>query len=122
MPLLEAAGIEKRYPGVQALAGVDLAVDSGEIHALLGENGAGKSTLMKVVAGAVTPDAGQMTVGSSPVPLGSLEAARASGVALVYQDLIFGFTILGRNRTDGTLVRIIICQKAGGSNGKNGHK
>jgi ABC-type sugar transport system ATPase subunit len=72
---------------VRALQGVDLGVERGEVHALLGENGAGKSTLMKVVAGAVTPDAGQMTVGGSPVPLGSLEAARASGVALVYQDL-----------------------------------
>jgi ABC-type sugar transport system ATPase subunit len=55
--------------------------------ALLGENGAGKSTLMKVVAGSVTPDAGHMTVDGDPVPLGSLEAAKASGVALVYQDL-----------------------------------
>jgi ABC-type sugar transport system ATPase subunit len=85
--MLELEGARKAYPGVRALQGVDLGVERGEVHALLGENGAGKSTLMKVVAGAVTPDAGQMTVGSSPVPLGSLEAARASGVALVYQDL-----------------------------------
>jgi ABC-type sugar transport system ATPase subunit len=85
--MLELEGAGKTYPGVRALQGVDLGVERGEVHALLGENGAGKSTLMKVVAGAVTPDAGQMTVGGSPVPLGSLEAARASGVALVYQDL-----------------------------------
>jgi ABC-type sugar transport system ATPase subunit len=85
--MLELEGARKTYPGVRALQGVDLGVERGEVHALLGENGAGKSTLMKVVAGAVTPDAGQMTVGASPVPLGSLEAARASGVALVYQDL-----------------------------------
>jgi ABC-type sugar transport system ATPase subunit len=85
--LLELQGARKSYPGVRALQGVDLGVERGEVHALLGENGAGKSTLMKVVAGAVTPDAGQMTVGGSPVALGSLEAARASGVALVYQDL-----------------------------------
>jgi ABC-type sugar transport system ATPase subunit len=85
--MLELEGARKTYPGVRALQGVDLGVERGEVHALLGENGAGKSTLMKVVAGAVTPDAGQMTVGGSPVPLGSLEAARASGVALVYQDL-----------------------------------
>ena len=85
--MLELQGARKAYPGVRALQGVDLGVERGEVHALLGENGAGKSTLMKVVAGAVTPDAGQMTVGGSPVALGSLEAARASGVALVYQDL-----------------------------------
>ena len=87
MALLELQGARKAYPGVRALQGVDLGVERGEVHALLGENGAGKSTLMKVVAGSVTPDAGQMTVGGEPVPLGSLEAAKASGVALVYQDL-----------------------------------
>jgi ribose transport system ATP-binding protein len=85
--LLELEGARKAYPGVRALQGVDLRVERGEVHALLGENGAGKSTLMKVVAGSVTPDAGQMTVAGHPVPLGSLEAAKASGVALVYQDL-----------------------------------
>ena len=87
MALLELEGAGKTYPGVRALQGVDLRVERGEVHALLGENGAGKSTLMKVVAGAVTPDAGRMTVDGDPVPLGSLEAARTSGVALVYQDL-----------------------------------
>jgi ribose transport system ATP-binding protein len=85
--LLELQGARKAYPGVRALQGVDLGVERGEVHALLGENGAGKSTLMKVVAGSVTPDAGRMTVDGNPVPLGSLAAAKASGVALVYQDL-----------------------------------
>jgi ribose transport system ATP-binding protein len=85
--LLELQGARKAYPGVRALQGVDLRVERGEVHALLGENGAGKSTLMKVVAGSVTPDAGRMTVDGNPVPLGSLAAAKASGVALVYQDL-----------------------------------
>ena len=87
MALLELQGARKAYPGVRALQGVDLGVERGEVHALLGENGAGKSTLMKVVAGSVTPDAGRMTVDGNPVPLGSLAAAKASGVALVYQDL-----------------------------------
>ena len=77
MALLELQGARKAYPGVRALQGVDLGVERGEVHALLGENGAGKSTLMKVVAGSVTPDAGHMTVDGRPVPLGSLEAAKA---------------------------------------------
>jgi ribose transport system ATP-binding protein len=87
VPLLEAEGIEKRYPGVQALAGVDLAVDSGEIHALLGENGAGKSTLMKVIAGSVVPDAGELRLNGEPVAFGSSEEARENGVGIVYQEL-----------------------------------
>jgi ABC-type sugar transport system ATPase subunit len=85
--LLELEGARKTYPGVRALQDVDLQVERGEVHALLGENGAGKSTLMKLVAGAVTPDTGRMTLDGAPVPLGSLAAAQASGVALVYQDL-----------------------------------
>jgi ABC-type sugar transport system ATPase subunit len=87
LALLEIEGVHKRYPGVQALAGVDLSVDAGEVHALLGENGAGKSTLMKVIAGSVEPDAGRMTLDGSEVAFGSPETARASGVAIVYQEL-----------------------------------
>jgi len=87
LALLEIEGVHKRYPGVQALAGVDLSVDAGEVHALLGENGAGKSTLMKVIAGSVEPDAGRMTLEANEVAFGSPEAARAAGVAIVYQEL-----------------------------------
>lgn len=87
MPLLELTGVDKSYVGVHALAGVDLAVERGEVHAVLGENGAGKSTLMKVIAGSVRPDEGRMLVGGEPVPFGSLEVARAAGVAMVYQEL-----------------------------------
>lgn len=87
MALLEATGIVKTYPGVQALAGVDLQVDPGEVHALLGENGAGKSTLMKVVAGSVVPDAGELAVDGRPVPYGYPEASRSRGIGIVYQEL-----------------------------------
>ena len=72
---------------MQALAGVDFEVDAGEVHALLGENGAGKSTLMKVMAGSVTPDIGQMTVAGTDVPFGSPEQARGRGIGIVYQEL-----------------------------------
>jgi ribose transport system ATP-binding protein len=87
VPLLEVRGVHKAYPGVQALAGVDLSVDAGETHALLGENGAGKSTLMKAIAGAVTPDAGTLRVDGSDVAFGSPQTSRANGIGIVYQDL-----------------------------------
>ena len=56
--LLKATGIEKRYGGVRALKHVSFDLRAGEVHALMGENGAGKSTLIKVLTGAVQPDAG----------------------------------------------------------------
>lgn len=87
MALLELCGINKNYPGVRALAGVDFAVGAGEVHALLGENGAGKSTLMKVVAGTVRPDEGSLLIDGFPVPPGSPELARRSGVGVVHQEL-----------------------------------
>jgi ribose transport system ATP-binding protein len=87
MTLLELADVSKSYPGTRALAGVDLAVESGEVHAVLGQNGAGKSTLMKVIAGSVTPDSGGMAVAGRPVAFGSPAAAQAAGIAMVYQEL-----------------------------------
>lgn len=85
--LLSAKGIEKTYPGTRALVDVDLSVQGGEVHALLGENGAGKSTLMKVIAGSVAPDSGQVELAGDSVTLGSAEAARSSGIGIVYQEL-----------------------------------
>lgn len=86
-PLLRVEGIEKAYPGVQALAGVDLSIDPGEVHALLGENGAGKSTLMKVISGSVTPDAGRMELDGEAVDFETAEDARRHGIGIVHQEL-----------------------------------
>ena len=66
--LLEAQAITKAFAGVQALRRVSFDLRPGEVHALVGENGAGKSTLIKIMTGAVQPDAGTLTVNGRPVP------------------------------------------------------
>jgi len=82
---LELTGISKQYPAVRANDGVNLRVKAGEIHAVLGENGAGKSTLMKIIYGAVQPDAGQVIWNGQPVAVKSPAEARALGISMVYQ-------------------------------------
>ncbi|MBV8031819.1 MAG: ABC transporter ATP-binding protein [Betaproteobacteria bacterium] len=84
-PILALRGIRKAYPSVLALDGVDLAVQPGEIHAVLGENGAGKSTLMKIIYGAVRPDAGTMEWRGRVVRVHSPGEARELGIAMVFQ-------------------------------------
>ena len=84
---LEMTGISKRFPGVQALAGVDLRVSAGEIHAVVGENGAGKSTLMKILAGAYEADAGSILMDGRPVSFSSPHESQALGVGMVFQEL-----------------------------------
>jgi simple sugar transport system ATP-binding protein len=82
---LELSGITKQYPGVRANDDVALRVAPGQIHALLGENGAGKSTLMKIVYGAVQPDAGEIRWNGKPVVIDSPQDARGLGIAMVFQ-------------------------------------
>jgi ABC-type uncharacterized transport system ATPase subunit len=85
VPRLALQGITKRYPGVVANDSVDLEVAPGEIHAVLGENGAGKSTLMKIIYGAVHPDAGTLSWNGKALSVRSPQAARALGIAMVFQ-------------------------------------
>jgi ABC-type sugar transport system ATPase subunit len=86
LPLLSMRGICKSFPGVQALADVDLDLYPGEVLALLGENGAGKSTLIKVLAGAHCPDAGTIALDGHPVSLPDPLAARRAGIGVIYQE------------------------------------
>jgi simple sugar transport system ATP-binding protein len=80
-------GIDKAFPGVQALAGVDFTLDAGEIHAIVGENGAGKSTLIKVLTGAEHLDAGRITLGGQDIVVRSTDHAQSLGIATVYQEI-----------------------------------
>jgi simple sugar transport system ATP-binding protein len=86
-PILEARGLVKHYGHVQALRGADFTVHSGEVVALIGDNGAGKSTLVKCLAGAATPDAGEILFGGQAVRLGSPSDSQQLGIETVYQDL-----------------------------------
>ena len=80
-------GVSKAFPGVHALDHVDFSVESGEVHALMGENGAGKSTLIKIMTGALRGDAGEIRLDGRPVELNSPGEARALGVGAVYQEV-----------------------------------
>jgi ribose transport system ATP-binding protein len=86
MLIWEASGISKAFPGVQALDHVSIALQAGEVHALVGENGSGKSTLAKCFAGAHMPDAGQLAHNGHPVVFRHPLEARAEGVATIYQE------------------------------------
>ena len=84
---LRMTGISKSFPGIRALSDVDLDVDAGEVHAIVGENGAGKSTLMKVLAGVHQPDAGTIELAGEKVQLANPIEARRRGIGMVYQEL-----------------------------------
>ena len=82
---VELRGITKRFPGVVAAEGVDVTVESGEVHALLGENGAGKSTLMNILFGLYRPDEGEVLLDDQPLVARSPADAIAAGIGMVHQ-------------------------------------
>ena len=86
-PLLELRGIQKHFGASRALAGVDLSLNKGEIHALCGENGAGKSTLMKILAGIHKPDAGSVVLDGTTVAIDGPAHAMRLGIGLVHQEI-----------------------------------
>jgi ABC-type sugar transport system ATPase subunit len=81
--------ISKAFGGVRALEGVNLAASAHAVHAVVGENGAGKSTLMKIISGALRPDAGEILLDGEPVSISSPHEASALGVQIVYQEPSF---------------------------------
>jgi len=85
VPAVELRGIVKRFPGVVANNGVDFALATGEVHALLGENGAGKSTLMNILDGLYQPDAGEILLDGRSVAFRSPRDAIAAGLGMVHQ-------------------------------------
>ncbi|MDR3210398.1 MAG: sugar ABC transporter ATP-binding protein [Planctomycetota bacterium] len=84
--LLSVSGIDKIFPGVKALDGVDFDLRAGEVHALLGENGAGKSTLVKILTGIHGKDKGSIKVLGEEVAFANSAAAREKGIAAIYQE------------------------------------
>ena len=87
MALLELTDVSKSFGGVQALRGVDFALDAGQIHGLAGENGAGKSTMMKIIAGVHSADSGTMRVDGKTVHFRSSRDALSAGIGMVHQEL-----------------------------------
>ena len=85
-PLLQMRGVDKSFPGVRALKGVDLDLASGDVLALLGENGAGKSTLIKVLGGAHQPDSGTIEIDGRAVQIASPQDSQRAGIGIIYQD------------------------------------
>lgn len=84
--LLQLENICKRYPGVQALKSINLQVERGEIHALLGENGAGKSTLMKILGGVEHQDEGRILIDGQARHFATYRDAIAAGIGIVFQE------------------------------------
>jgi ribose transport system ATP-binding protein len=86
MSFISLHNITKAYAGVPALRRVDLTIEAGEIHALMGENGAGKSTLIKILAGVVSPDTAEISIDGRPVTIGSPAEAHRLGFRFIHQE------------------------------------
>ncbi|MET0405451.1 MAG: sugar ABC transporter ATP-binding protein [Cystobacter sp.] len=86
-PILVARGVQKRFPGVHALSGVDLDVRAGEVHALMGQNGAGKSTLIKILTGVYARDGGTLSFEGRDFRPTSPGDAQKQGISTIYQEL-----------------------------------
>jgi ABC-type sugar transport system ATPase subunit len=86
-PIVELRGVTRRFGPTVALADIDMAVEAGTIHALVGENGAGKSTALGILGGRISPSAGEALLHGEALPHGNPRAARERGLAVIYQEL-----------------------------------
>jgi ABC-type sugar transport system ATPase subunit len=109
-PVVEMRSIKKSLAAVQALRGVDLTLDHGEVLGLMGDNAAGKSTLMKVLSGAYIADEGEILIEGSKVHMANPLDARRLGIEMVYQDLALANNLdvtanvfLGRERVSAKI-------------------
>ncbi|ODN70928.1 ABC transporter ATP-binding protein [Methylobrevis pamukkalensis] len=95
-PAIEFVGIDKRFGAVHANRDINLKVESGSIHGIIGENGAGKSTLMSILYGFYQADSGEIRIGGRPVTIRGSEAAIAAGIGMVHQHfmLVENFSVL----------------------------
>lgn len=87
LPFLTAEGMFKSFGGAQALKGVSLDLRAGEVHGLVGANGAGKSTMIRILAGLVRPDKGEITIDGKPVAIDTPHRAAELGMNFIHQDL-----------------------------------
>lgn len=87
MDLIEVRGVSKRYGGIVALSDASFSARAGEVHALIGENGAGKSTFIQILSGAARHDGGTITLAGADYRPANPDAARALGIAAVFQEL-----------------------------------
>ena len=85
-PLISVRNLHKWYSGVHALRGINLDVQPREVCGLVGDNGAGKSTLIKILAGVLSPDRGEIRIGGQPVKINSPKTAMRLGIETIYQD------------------------------------
>ncbi len=113
-PILRLVGVRKSYPGVQALAGLDLEIRPGEVIGLVGENGAGKSTLMKILGGVAAPDSGAIEVDGVPYAALTVAGSIRAGIAFVHQELnlfdnldVAANVFIGREQRTGGVLNLV---------------